>query len=288
MNKQPLESYRTQVLKKLRRRKKSSLKAVEKLRFQMQEAANWHLLEREGLVLQANIYQISKDAERVSLLDWESEKELSILLDPRLSLSDQVKKKIKRSKKLHAAIPYLEKQLIQAESWIQKLDKAMEDVEKADEEQTISLIENEFELTPPLKSPEVKPAVKLPYKEYYSSTGMKIWVGKGAKENDQLTFTHANGSDWWLHVNEYSGSHVVIKTVQGKEPDSATLHDAIQLAIGQSKAAKIGKVEVCFTQVKYVKKFKGAKPGSVHLSKHKKLIDEFDKERYDAILRLLP
>lgn len=283
-----LESYRTQVLRKLRRRKKSAGKAIEKLRLQSKEAEEWHALEREGLVLQANIYQIPKDAVSVKLLDWESEQEISISLEPRLSLSDQVKKKVRRSKKLRAAVPYLEKQLLQAESFVEKLDAALAQVEGAESVELIAFIEKEFELVPPTpKSRETKPEVKLPYKEYHSK-GTKIWVGKGAKENDQLTFTHANGSDWWLHVNEYSGSHVVIRTHQGKEPDSVTLSDAIQLAIGQSKAPKIGKVEICLTQVKFVKKFKGGKPGTVHLSKHKKLVDEFDKERYDSILRLLP
>ena len=51
--------------------------------------------------------------------------------------------------------------------------------------------------------------VSLPYKTYISSTGHTILVGKGAKENDELTKS-ARSNDYWLHAAGVSGSHVII------------------------------------------------------------------------------
>ena len=39
----------------------------------------------------------------------------------------------------------------------------------------------------------------------------EILVGKGAADNDRLTFDVADRSDLWLHVAAWSGSHVVIR-----------------------------------------------------------------------------
>lgn len=283
-----LDSYKALIQKKLRRRRKSAIKGVEKLLFQLKSAEKWKTIEREGLVLQANLYQIKPGAKQARFVDWESEQELVINLDPLIPAADQIKKRIRQSKKFKAGIPHLEKQLVQAQNWVKNLDDALLQVEGFETLEEIKAIEEKFDLSPSPKTVEQLPLKKLPYKEYHSSNGVAIWVGKGAKDNDQLTFTYANGSDWWLHVNEFAGSHVIIRAPQHVEPDNSTLQEAIQLAIGQSKAPKRGKVEVCVTQVKHVKKFKGAKSGAVHISKHKKILGEFDKALYDAILRLLP
>lgn len=252
------------------------------------DAKNWQRYEREAIVLQANLYQIPLGTREIKLLDWETEKELTIVLDPRLPPHEQVKPLVRKSKKGKAGIAPLEKQIQELEQCLEEIQNGIIQAQEAENEAQLTLLEKEMGLEKQEKPQVSAPVKKLPYREYTTQSGAKIWVGKGAKDNDQLTFTHANGSDWWLHVNEYSGSHVVVKAKDGQKLDDLTLSDAMQLAIGQSKAPKRGKVEVCLTQVKNVKKFKGAKPGAVHISSHKKLLGEFDKERYDFILRLLP
>ncbi len=286
MQEPSLDEYRTLLHRKLRRRRKSGLKRLEKLGKELGKAENWHLLEREALVLQANLYRIESHASLITLIDWETDKELVITLDPKLPPAEQIRERIKRSKKQRLSIPHLTEQIKQAEEFLIAVDQALERVECLETVEELEAIENSFNLKTAPKEKKSE-QLTLPFKEYQSSTGVKIWVGKSAKDNDALTFSYANGLDWWLHVSEYSGSHVVIKQSKG-EPDSETVKDAMQLAIGNSKAPKRGTVEVILTQVKYLKKFKGAKAGAVHLSKKRELLAEFDKQRYDSILRLLP
>src|SRR5262249_53957401 len=41
--------------------------------------------------------------------------------------------------------------------------------------------------------------------------GKEVLIGKGARENDALTFEVAAPEDFWFHVADYSGSHVLVR-----------------------------------------------------------------------------
>jgi len=45
---------------------------------------------------------------------------------------------------------------------------------------------------------------------FYTSLNETIWVGRNAKENDAITFKFSNGNDFWFHIQDYPGAHVVI------------------------------------------------------------------------------
>ena len=100
--------------------------------------------------------------------------------------------------------------------------------------------------------------------------GREILIGKGARENDELTFDVAAPEDFWLHVAEYSGSHVVVRN-PGKEKqlDDSILVKAAQLAAYFSQARNSSKVEVHYTKRKHVTKLRRAKPGLVRLLEFK-------------------
>ena len=41
--------------------------------------------------------------------------------------------------------------------------------------------------------------------------GVKILYGKNASSNNELTFKVATKDDWYLHIKDYHGAHVIIK-----------------------------------------------------------------------------
>ena len=112
-------------------------------------------------------------------------------------------------------------------------------------------------------------------RRYRSSDGYEIVVGRGARENDELTFRVARSYDTWMHAADYPGSHVVVRA-RGKDdtPPHRTLVEAARLAAHFSQARKDAKVAVNYTQRKFVSKPRGAAPGLVYLSSFRTLLVE--------------
>lgn len=99
--------------------------------------------------------------------------------------------------------------------------------------------------------------------------GFEVLVGKGARDNDHLTTRVADPRDFWLHVADYSGSHVVIRNPDDlPAPPPAVLRRAAELAVWHSKARGAGgKVEVHLCRAGDVRKPRGYPAGKVVLKR---------------------
>jgi predicted ribosome quality control (RQC) complex YloA/Tae2 family protein len=105
--------------------------------------------------------------------------------------------------------------------------------------------------------------------------GREILIGKGARENDELTFEVAGAEDFWFHVADYSGSHVVVRNpAKDRQLEETVLVKAAQLAAYFSQARNSSKVEVHYTKRKHVTKPRRAKPGLVRLLEFKSITVE--------------
>ena len=103
--------------------------------------------------------------------------------------------------------------------------------------------------------------------------GFTVLVGRGAADNDRLSLEVAEPDDFWLHVAEYSGSHVVVKNPDGLAalPPSVA-RTAAQLAAWHSKARGArGKVEVHLCRARDVSKPRGYAAGKVVLRRWESL-----------------
>jgi len=123
-----------------------------------------------------------------------------------------------------------------------------------------------------------------PYRAFRSLTGAAIWVGKGAAENDAVTFRLAKGNDAWLHARGRAGAHVVLRLEKGKGPDQESLLDAAHLAAHFSDARGDPACEVIWTRVKWVKKPRGAAPGAVTISQERALFLRIEPARVGRLL----
>jgi predicted ribosome quality control (RQC) complex YloA/Tae2 family protein len=252
------------LLKKFARALKASLQSSAKLQEQFQLAQTWPAIQHEGVLLQAHLYLWKKGISSLEVQDWEQGgKSLSIALDPQLTAEEAIQRCFTLAKKY-------------------KLKQTLEQIAHAT---TLT------EWTP--KKTETKQANKstpkpLPYYEFTSAAGVHIRVGKSSHKNEELTFKHAQGSDLWLHVSDYPGSHVVVKIGKGKKIDRETLLDAMTLAIAHSKAKSQGKVEVLFAFQKNVSRLRKGAPGKVQVAHAKKELIAFDPERLEKIKRRRP
>ena len=111
-------------------------------------------------------------------------------------------------------------------------------------------------------------------RRYRSSDGYEILVGRAARDNDHLTFRVAKPYDLWLHAADYPGSHVIVRNPTRADLPHRTIIEAAQLAAQFSQARRDAKVDVHYTQRKFLSKPKGAAPGLVRMSSFRSITVE--------------
>jgi predicted ribosome quality control (RQC) complex YloA/Tae2 family protein len=113
----------------------------------------------------------------------------------------------------------------------------------------------------------------------YIIDGWLLYVGRDANENDELLRHFVRGEDLWLHVRDYHGGYVFIKSKKGKTVPLDVLLDAGNLAVYFSKARNNTKVDLYYTHVKYLRRAKYAPKGTVLPTQEKNLCITPDKDR---------
>ncbi len=125
-------------------------------------------------------------------------------------------------------------------------------------------------LRPFIKSKPVAKAqqehISLPYHEF-TFKGFRIWVGKNAEANDELTLKFGFKEDLWLHAKDVAGSHVLIKHQAGKPFPKDVIERAAELAAYNSKRKTDSLCPVAYTPKKFVRKRKGDPAGAVVVEK---------------------
>ena len=238
------------------------------------DASKW---KRFGDLLLANLATATREGDIVFVTDFfdENVPTIEIKTEENLSLTEAAEKFFKRYTKARNAQTEISKRLEIANQKIDNLRLQKDRLEAAIAE------EDEGFLSDFLGEKIEKLVVKSKDKQtenfkgarsYKSSDDFEILVGKGAKDNDFLTFRIAKSSDLWMHAADYPGSHVVVKNPNRKEIPQKTLLEAAQIAAFFSHAREQPKVAVHYTQKKFVNKPKGASAGLVSLASFKTIL----------------
>jgi predicted ribosome quality control (RQC) complex YloA/Tae2 family protein len=110
--------------------------------------------------------------------------------------------------------------------------------------------------------------------------GFTVWIGRNARQNDDVTFKRGTANDLWLHARGIPGAHVVIKQAGHPAPEPVILA-AAQLAAYHSSARNDARVAVDVTEVRHVRRIKGGAPGQVVYSHERTLHVEPRREKRD-------
>lgn len=235
-----------------------------------------------GELITANLYRMERGQSRLTAQNYYDENcaDVDIPLDVRLSPQENAARYFKQYAKAKTAEKYLTAQLQRGREELQYLESVLQELAQAESEQDFNDIRTELTDGGYLrgrgkKQPGFQRASKP--REFRSSAGLRILVGRNNRQNDRLTTKDADKRDIWLHTQKIHGSHVILCT-GGVEPDEQSLMEAASLAAYFSQAQGSTKVPVDYTPVKFVKKPAGAKPGMVVYTTYQTMLADPDEE----------
>lgn len=235
-----------------------------------------------GELITANLYRMERGQSRLTAQNYYDENcaDMDIPLDVRLSPQENAARYFKQYAKAKTAEKYLTAQLQKGGEELQYLESVLQELAQAESEQDFNDIRTELTDGGYLrgrgkKQPGFQRASKP--REFRSSAGLRILVGRNNRQNDRLTTKDADKRDIWLHTQKIHGSHVILCT-GGTEPDEQSLMEAASLAAYFSQAQGSTKVPVDYTPVKFVKKPAGAKPGMVVYTTYQTMLADPDEE----------
>lgn len=223
-----------------------------------------------GDLITGNIYRLSRGMEVAVLENYYDDEcpTVEIPLDKRLTPQQNAQKYYKKYNKAKTAEVELAKQIKLAEAELEYIYTVFDSLTRAQTESDILEIRAELHgsgYASRMKnySPKKMSAPKL--MEFKSSGGYRILCGKNNHQNDYLTTRLADKCDYWFHVKNQPGSHVVMFT-NGEEPGERDFTEAAMIAAYHSKASEGENVAVDYTLIRNIRKPNGSKPGFVTYS----------------------
>ena len=244
-------------------------------RGELEQCADRDGLRVAGDLISAHMYQMEKGAESVDLPDFYQEGSplVHIKLDPALTPSQNAQKYYKEYRKAKTAEEKLTEQIELAGKELEYLESVLDALVRAETERDLAEIRAELQeqgYLRKLRSKKEKPAAVSAPMKFTTSDGFTVLVGRNNRQNDRLTLKTANNNDIWFHTKNIPGSHTVLVT-QGREPTETAMEEAALLAAQHSRAKDSSQVPVDYTQIRYVSKPQGAKPGMVIYVNYKTL-----------------
>ncbi len=208
-----------------------------------------------------------KGKNEIALTDFDG-KPIIIPLKPELNLAENATIYYEKSKKLRGRLEFFDLQKDNILNKIEEVDTAFVDLQNVKNFDELKEFKMKYkELIKEMEIEKQGGAFESRFRKFVLSEDAVLYVGKNAENNDELTFGFAKPNDFWFHARGVGGSHCVLKYLKGKNPSKELIEKCGQIAAYYSKARNSKFVPVSYTQKKYVRKTKGAAPGTVLLER---------------------
>lgn len=251
-------------------------------------------------LITANMYALKKGMKSAELIDYEDENlpSVSVPLDERLTPSQNAQKYYKKYAKAKSALVMLNEQIEESARELSYIDTVFESLAKAENENDFAQIRTELSMTGYGRKLEnmrksgnkskkdYRQNMKKDYKpmRFVTSGGYEVLCGKNNLQNDYVTTVLASKDDYWFHVKNAPGSHVVMRC--GKdEPDAKDFTECAKIAVLYSSQKETPNAAVDYTRVRHVKKPSGSKPGFVVYDTNFTAFATADKDLADTLRR---
>lgn len=254
----------SQVEKIVKNEQKKLSKKIVKLKRQLDLAENSEGYRIRGELLNANLYLVKPGMSEVEVPNYyDNNSPLKVKLDPALSPARNAQKYFTKYKKLRDSIKHVNEQIKIAENNLKYFDSiqtAIDNADPQDIEQITDELINQGYIKKKQTNKRRKKITERNLNKFKLTSGKTVLVGKNNYQNDWLTLKKANKTDYWFHVKNMPGSHVIL---QDNNPSDTDIKEAAEIAAYFSKGKLSAHVPVDYVQDKRVKKPNGAKPGFV-------------------------
>ena len=282
---------RRELVERLERRHKNARSLVFGMEARLTASLEAERVQQDGELLKSSLGQVKRGAKFIEVADFfDAENKLRpVVLDPKLSPHENLERIFAKAKKLERSGALVAEEIVFAREKLARVEEHLA-AARADDADIAALtasalkagILDDQQRAAPKK--RAAPAPRVPYKTFQAVNGSEIRVGRTARDNDDLTFRHANGNDMWLHTADTPGSHVILRLARAGEPDPEEVLDAAHLAAHFSPLAGSRTARVHMARRKEVHKPRGAKAGLVTLSGGKILDVRMQPERLKRLL----
>jgi len=240
-----------------------------------------------GELLKSNLFNIKRGEKKVKLIDYGLDKEIELEINPEISPKENVEKFFSKYKKIKDGKIKWEEQKTLAIEKLENYKEVKIIIEDSDNLPQIEKIEKRLKegkfgkILENKKNNELKNIIG---RTFTLIGGYKAFVSRSAKEADDILRRIAKGNDYWFHIRDYPGSHVIVKEIKHKEITEEVKKEACLLALHYSKCKNATDADIYFTRVKYLQKGKTGVPGLVMPTQEKNIKVKFDKEKLQEIL----
>ncbi len=225
-----------------------------------------------GNLLLANRHSLKKGIEKISLIDYVTNNEIIIKLNPKNTPQKSIDFYFEkaRDEKINFKISeQLFEGTLKKYNHLKEIESEYENANSIDD---YTEIKTKLKISDKKKEKKkVTDGAKL--RELIIDGKYKVLVGRDSKSNDMLSIKIAKQNDYWFHARGLPGSHVVLRVEDTKVGiPKNILKNAAQIAAFYSKAKTAGTAPVSYTLAKFVRKKKGMEPGKVMIEKEKVLL----------------
>lgn len=276
------------------KRRGRAAKAAKQIERRLEDARREAEYRAHAELLTAHLAQVRRGMPSVDLPAFDGTGTVTIPLDPKKDGSGNAEALFKKARRLARGREELETQRDIQAAELAEVDRVLaefdpepsaERLRELAQEHAPSLLEGQ-RAAPGRGRPEARPSedadarpTTLPDgfapRVYFLEGGWEVWVGRNAKQNDELTHRRASQKDLWFHARGCQGSHTVLRISSGKgEPPREIVEAAAAIAAFHSKARKSKLVPVAYTEKRYVRRPRGAPAGTAAMMREKVLMVE--------------
>ncbi|PJF31496.1 MAG: hypothetical protein CUN51_03980 [Candidatus Thermofonsia Clade 1 bacterium] len=255
--KKPVQAQLTEAIERVSRR-------LEALKRSQRDETERERLRQCGELILAYQYQIARGQTTFSARYDFDAPPLEIALDPTLTPLENAQRYFEQYEKAKRAAAELPSLIAATERELDFLRQLETDLALAANYPEIGEVQDALQANGYWRgAPSARPrSGKSAPLKVSTPEGFVIWVGRNARQNEEVTFTKGSADDLWLHARGVPGAHVIIKS-GGRAVPQTVLERAASLAAYYSASRNEAYVPVDVTERRYVRKIKGGKAGMV-------------------------